>query len=221
MGLLDTLRTDFYRHQALAPTMPWKDNVPPTAPISASVNSTSGFFTELRWRPGPAAADGEVARWYVVYRIPARPGPITAADLANPANIQAITDTTFYSEPITGTNYLYALTALDRLHNESAPAQLIYLLATASPQSLALFEGAVPNPFGAETRLAFTLPNPGPADLRVYDVAGREVAVLNTGPLGAGRHEVTWLAAEWPAGVYVAVLRTSGGIARQKVLRVP
>jgi hypothetical protein len=221
MGLLDSLRTNFYRHPALMPTMPWKDNVPPTAPVMASVNNTSGTFVELRWQPGPAAADGEVARQYVVYRIPARPGPITAADLANPANIQAITDTTVYREVVTGTPYLYALTALDRLHNESAPAQLIALLSSAPSLAQARFEGAVPNPFGAETRLAFTLPASGPADLRVYDLAGREVAVLAEGVRAAGRHEVFWRAGEAAAGVYVVVLRTSDGVAREKVLHVP
>ena len=157
----------------------------------------------------------------MVYRIPYHPGPATAADLANPANIRAITDTTEFRDPDPATPYLYALTALDQLHNESGPAHLVNLLSTAAPTALAQFEPAAPNPFAAETHLAFTLPTAGPSDLRVFDVTGREVAVLAVGLRAAGRHQVTLGAAAWPAGLYVVVLRTANGVARQKVLRVP
>ncbi|GAA3924275.1 family 10 glycosylhydrolase [Hymenobacter algoricola] len=221
LGFADSLRGNFYRYPALLPPMPWKDNVPPAAPAAASVGPAPGGQVVLRWQPGLPAADGEVARWYVVYRLPAHPGPVTAADLANPANIRAVTDSTAYQEPAPAGAVLYALTALDGLHNESGPAPLAILLATAGALNAAWFEPAVPNPFTAGARLAFTLPAAGPADLRAFDLAGREVAVLAAGTLGAGRHEVTLQAASWPAGVYVLVLRTAAGVARQKVLRVP
>jgi hypothetical protein len=111
------------------------------------------------------------------------------------------------------------VTALDRLHNESAPANVATLLAAAAPATAqSLFEPAAPNPFTAETRLAFTLPAAGPVSLRVIDLAGREVAVLAEGVQAAGRHEVVLRAADWPAGLYVVVLQTAGGVARQKVL---
>jgi hypothetical protein len=221
LGFVDSLQTNFYRHRALVPTMPWKDNVTPTPPVSASLyqNPTTGF-NELSWQPGPAAADGERARWYVVYRIPYHPGPVTAADLADAANISAVTDTTIYREAATPTPYLFALTALDQLHNESAPANLTVLLSTALPAASTQFEPAFPNPFSSETRLAFTLPTAGSADLRVFDLTGREVAVLATGWHAAGRHEVRLRAADWPAGLYMVVLRTASGVVRQKVLRV-
>ncbi|SHK17132.1 family 10 glycosylhydrolase [Hymenobacter psychrotolerans] len=220
LGLADSLRQDFYRYPALLPTMPWKDNVPPTAPVQAGLwnNSNSGFV-EMSWQPGPAATDGQLARQYVVYRVPAGSGPITAADLANPANIRAITDTTYFREPATGTSFRYALTALDRLHNESATATLTILLpTTAGAQAAPLLEPAYPNPFQAETRLAFTLPTAGPAEMRLLDLTGREVALLASGRHAAGRHELTLRAAALPAGLYVLVLRTTDGVARQRLL---
>ncbi|GAA3986546.1 family 10 glycosylhydrolase [Hymenobacter antarcticus] len=223
LGFTDSLRTNFYRFPALLPTMPWKDNVPPTAPGQVVLlNNPATASVEMRWQPGPAATDGEVARQYAVYRIPYHAGPVTAADLANPAHLRAVTDTTAFSEPAPNTAFLYALTALDRLHNESAPATLTQLLATTSASVLAAqLEPAYPNPFSAETRLAFTLPAPGPADLRLLDLAGREVAVLLQKPqAAAGRHEVQLRAAALPTGLYVVVLRTAVGVARQKVLLV-
>jgi len=220
LGFVDSLRQDFYRHPALVPTMPWKDNVPPTAPVQASLwNNPSSGFIELNWQPGPPAADGEQARQYVVYRIPYHTGPITAADLANPAHIRAITDSTAYREVATPTPHLYAVTALDRLYNESAPTNLLLLLSTTSTARLApQLEPAHPNPFASETRLAFTLPTAGPADLRLLDLAGREISVLASGSHSAGRHELTLRAADLPTGLYVVTLRTASGVARQKVL---
>ncbi|MFD2721182.1 family 10 glycosylhydrolase [Hymenobacter monticola] len=223
MGFVDSLRTSFYRFPALVPTMPWKDAVPPLTPRQVSqYNDVAQAETRLSWQAPLPATDGETARWYAVYRFPGRTTPITAADLANPANLLGITDTTAYriGGPPDPARYVYAVTALDRLHNESAPANVsVFLLtATAQANALALFEPAAPNPFTAETRLAFTLPTAGPVSLRVIDLAGREVAVLAEGLQAAGRHEAALHAADWPAGLYVVVLQTAGGVARQKVL---
>ncbi|AII51976.1 family 10 glycosylhydrolase [Hymenobacter sp. APR13] len=221
LGFADSLRTNFYRHPALVPTMPWKDNVPPTAPVQASVSSNPGAgIVELRWQPGPAAADGQQARQYVVYRLPAGTVPVTAADLADPATIRTITDSTAYQEALPTVPARYALTALDRLYNESAPTTFQVLATAAGSRQTALLEPAFPNPFTAETHLAFTLPAPGPADLRLLDLAGREVAVLLAETRDAGRHEVLLRAADLPTGLYMVVLRTASGIARQKVLLV-
>jgi flagellar hook assembly protein FlgD len=42
------------------------------------------------------------------------------------------------------------------------------------------------------TRIAFTLPAAGRAELSVYDIAGRCVATLVDGHVEAGPHEVVW-----------------------------
>jgi len=49
-----------------------------------------------------------------------------------------------------------------------------------------------PNPFGAETRLAFSLGTETAMDLSVYDVAGRRVATLISGTMTAGDHHLAW-----------------------------
>ena len=222
MGFVDSLRINFYRHPALVPTMPWKDAVPPLAPRQITQTNDAGLSeSRLSWLAPLPAADGESARWYVVYRFPGRTTPVTPADLANPANLVGVTDTTAYriAGPPDPARYAYAVTALDRLHNESVPANVAVLLATAAGATAqAFFEPAAPNPFAAETRLAFTLLTAGPASMRVIDLAGREVAVLASGVRAAGRHEVTLRAADLPAGLYVVVLQTASGVARQKVL---
>jgi hypothetical protein len=53
---------------------------------------------------------------------------------------------------------------------------------------------AMPNPFHGSTRFAFTVPDASGADvdLSVFDVAGRRMATLARGHLGAGQHVVQW-----------------------------
>jgi hypothetical protein len=51
---------------------------------------------------------------------------------------------------------------------------------------------AVPNPFGPETSLHFSLPRDGRVDLKIYDVAGRLVRTLASGSRPAGDNAVRW-----------------------------
>jgi hypothetical protein len=72
-----------------------------------------------------------------------------------------------------------------------------------------------PNPFSPATRLRFYLPEAGAATVRVYDVAGREVATLVDGPLAEGDHEVVWdgrdgAGRRLAAGMYLARLDAEG-----------
>lgn len=59
-----------------------------------------------------------------------------------------------------------------------------------------------PNPFNPSTEITFDLPHSMQASLKVYDVLGREVAVLMDGVIGAGAHTVTFDASELSSGVY-------------------
>ncbi|MDT0630915.1 hypothetical protein [Rubrivirga litoralis] len=65
---------------------------------------------------------------------------------------------------------------------------------------------AAPNPATGRSRLRFEIATPGDARLAVYDVLGREVAVLVDRALGAGRHEAMLDARALPAGLYLARL---------------
>ncbi len=50
----------------------------------------------------------------------------------------------------------------------------------------------VPNPFNPATRIDFALPQASEIDLAVFDVSGRRVATLASGPWAAGLHHVIW-----------------------------
>jgi hypothetical protein len=65
----------------------------------------------------------------------------------------------------------------------------------ALPPVMVLEQNA-PNPVRASTVLRFSLTAPGPVRLRVYDLAGRVVAMPFDGAAGAGPHELTWNATD-------------------------
>ena len=70
--------------------------------------------------------------------------------------------------------------------------------------------GASPNPFNPTTRIRFRLPDAGPVRLAIYDVHGRLVKTLVSGPRSAGEHIVEWRAGDTPSGVYFYRLATPG-----------
>jgi hypothetical protein len=79
-----------------------------------------------------------------------------------------------------------------------------------STASVALGQ-SYPNPTGGPTTITFDLTRPTEVSLRLYDVSGREVAVLANGPHTSGRHTVTLSGGRLPPGTYHYRLRANGG----------
>jgi len=65
-----------------------------------------------------------------------------------------------------------------------------------------------PNPFNPETLITFDLAEQTEVWLRIYNTVGQKVAILISGPLRAGTHQVTWNASGFPSGVYYYYLKT-------------
>jgi hypothetical protein len=55
-------------------------------------------------------------------------------------------------------------------------------------------------------------------ELKVFDILGREVAVLQSGVKEAGRYEVTFNASSLSSGVYVYRLKTADKIISKKMI---
>ena len=75
-----------------------------------------------------------------------------------------------------------------------------------------------PNPFDGTTRIPFALPEAGETRLALYDLLGREVAVLFAGALPAGVHEVAFDAAGLPRGVYLYRLAVADRVLTGRML---
>jgi hypothetical protein len=87
-----------------------------------------------------------------------------------------------------------------------------------------VLEAPSPNPSFTETAIAFSLDRAGPVTLRVVDLAGRVLRVLENRTLGEGRHVARWdghtdAGVHVPAGLYVLELRGPQGVATRKLVR--
>ncbi|MFI5145088.1 MAG: T9SS type A sorting domain-containing protein [Ignavibacteria bacterium] len=77
-----------------------------------------------------------------------------------------------------------------------------------------------PNPFNPSTKIGFTIPKGDFVDLRVYDLLGREVAVLSSGYVNAGEYEIEWDARNLASGMYYYRLKTPDNVAVKKMTLV-
>jgi len=98
----------------------------------------------------------------------------------------------------------------------SAPAK-----SSAGPVASAVRSGELrvsPNPFNPTTSIDFALQRDGHVSLRVYDVAGREVATLIDGERTAGNHRAVFTGAGLSSGIYMAVLDTGAERVTQRLV---
>ncbi|RIV27634.1 glycoside hydrolase [Fibrisoma montanum] len=116
----DSLRQGFYRYPALVPPMPWIDSIPPLPPRDLKAADSSDGI-ELFWQQPEPATDGNGAHYYVIYRFEGKKPRI---HLDDPRHILAVCQGELLTRYVDKTadpskKYVYAVTAFDRLHNES------------------------------------------------------------------------------------------------------
>jgi uncharacterized lipoprotein YddW (UPF0748 family) len=122
LGISDSLKKDFYKFPALVPPMRWKDHVPPNTPANISVTADKENGTIISWDKPSAAADGDTATYFAVYRFKATE-KISINDARKMVAVQR--GTTWRDTTAAGGTYNYVVTAFDRLHNESRPTKAV------------------------------------------------------------------------------------------------
>jgi len=90
---------------------------------------------------------------------------------------------------------------------------------TSIPNDFRLFQN-YPNPFNPATKITFELSEQGSVELRVYDVSGREIALLFRGYKPAGRHEVNFDASMLSSGVYFYIMKTDRIMLTRKMILI-
>jgi subtilisin family serine protease len=75
-----------------------------------------------------------------------------------------------------------------------------------------------PNPFNPEAEIEFYLPISGITKAKIYDLLGREVAVLSNHWLPAGDHYMTWNANGFASGVYFLQIKSGKYSSVKKLL---
>lgn len=85
------------------------------------------------------------------------------------------------------------------------------------PGNVELYQN-YPNPFNPSTNISFRLTEMDQIKLQVFDLLGREVAVLIDETRAAGEHSLVFEATGLPSGVYLYVLQHSKGTLTGKLL---
>ena len=96
----------------------------------------------------------------------------------------------------------------------TAPA--LYTLLPSYPNPFSISSGA------AQTNISIDIPEPTSVRVAIYDILGREVAMLHNGTANAGRHSYVWngqtsAGSLVPSGTYFILMNTPGDVKRQKI----
>lgn len=75
-----------------------------------------------------------------------------------------------------------------------------------------------PNPFNGITNFGLTVAEKGFVDVRVYDILGREVAVLVHQELAAGTHPLQWNSGSATSGVFLIRAESHGKVEMRKIV---
>jgi uncharacterized lipoprotein YddW (UPF0748 family) len=221
-GIQDSLRANQFKYPALHPVMPWLDNVAPLAPVNLT-STIAGSAVQLQWQKGGTAADGDTAKYFVIYRAQSP----DSVNINNVKQIVAITakDTTRYTDntAIYGSSYSYAVTAFDRLHNESnATAKISVLVTGVEEQPTAPLQFTLdqnyPNPFNPVTTIGFSLSEANSTTVTIYDVLGREITTIVNGQLEAGTHRYQFSGANLASGVYLYRIVSGSFVETKKMI---
>lgn len=92
-------------------------------------------------------------------------------------------------------------------------------ISTTIPDGYMLSQN-YPNPFNPVTNIQFALPNAGYVKLAVYDMNGKEVAVLVNGQLAAGTYKADYNASSLSSGVYFYKLTAKDFTATKKMILI-
>lgn len=212
LGVQDSLRNNLYKYPALIPPMKWLDSIAPNPPANASVEKFPSYI-KLSWSSPAPAADNELPLKYVVYKYPYALSPDSLCH--NPAEAKDIlailpkdsvgyTHITVYDS----TNpYVYLLSSIDRLGNESCPVMLSLFPVVAvedemdSPLSFSV--SAYPNPFNPVTTIKVNTVRKQSVSVTVYNALGVKITdILQNETLSPGEHKLEFDGNGLPSGVY-------------------
>lgn len=131
-----------------------------------------------------------VQQWTQIYN-----GPGNGNDVARSIAVDAARNV-YVTGQSTGSGTNFDFTTI----KYSQPIGIIQI-STEVPSGFSLNQN-YPNPFNPVTNIEFSIPGSSIVKLAVYDMTGRELEVLVSRDLSAGRYKAEWNAANYSSGVY-------------------
>ncbi len=77
-----------------------------------------------------------------------------------------------------------------------------------------------PNPFNPSTNISFTIPAANFTSLRIFDILGKETAVLLNGKMDAGDYDIPFNASRLTSGIYLYQLRSGNIVETKKMVLI-
>lgn len=209
-----TIRFD---RNELITTPTWANTLDLTAPTSEAV-AVEPFDADTSWVVRFEGGDaGSGIAGYDLY-VQVEEGPFTFVNTARADSA------VFRGEA--GVSYGFFVTATDWVDNQEGPKTTAEVRVgppvstepsgPSGPEALSL-AAPYPNPTRGAAVVQVGLPETGRTRVAVYDVRGREVAVLLDEERSAGWHPIRWNAGSLAAGMYVVRAEAAGRVEIQRL----
>jgi hypothetical protein len=88
---------------------------------------------------------------------------------------------------------------------------------TSVPKYFSLYQN-YPNPFNPSTSIEFDLSNKVFVSLKILNVLGQTMMTLVEEKKESGHYKVEWIAAKYPSGIYICVLKIGNDIQTKKMI---
>lgn len=210
----------------------WRDILWEYRALADPQTAAASFAADPNYTPEDGESKAHTYHWLHALTALGRLDPAVTADVAHFAVFRSDAATHYvWYNPDTTTRTIHFSDGRTVAAAPRAPGMLEWIPGVSdagespSPAAVVLV-GARPNPFRRGTRIAFELPHAATATLRIYDTAGRLVAVPLAGRMtGPGRTEVLWSGENLqgrpaPAGVYFTRLEVEGAVRTKRVTLV-
>jgi len=198
-------------------------NLAPSKPQNLKVQSSSNSHPLLSWN---ANGEPDIANYKVYKKITEEVGwQLLATTTANTyEDLSESYQNLSYSHPI-----WYRIVAVDTQTKYSLPSNEVetivegaFLEKSTSEEIVAVLKYAIaqnyPNPFNPSTNITFQIPTGGNVSLKVYDVLGKEVAVLIDEYKDAGRYSVNFNGSNLASGIYLYKLQAGNFTSTKKLV---
>jgi hypothetical protein len=194
------------------------DNISPNVPLNFSVSPNTNWNPHLTWNPSTALdvltnttegylierrlysnASQTWSNWIQIAAINGSSYSYTDTEISNASGAgPSIAEYRFRAKDINGNTSVYSSFVSVRYGisaQKRSEEQFIVSTNTLGQN--------YPNPFNPTTSISYCLKEPGYVYLNVYDLLGKEVAVLINESQNEGYHTVNFNASNLPSGIYV------------------
>lgn len=211
----------------------YASNGPPASPQNIQANTiviNGESYAKIQWTLSP---EEDVSNYpygsYKVWRrkkITVWENWILKATVSG--NVNTFIDTEIYGAGSGPNEVEYKIVAVDRTNHQSEFSDVVSLDWGNSMQKriasngINILEdkliGNFPNPFNPLTKIRYTLKDVDRVSLKIYDILGNKINVLEEEYKLPGEHEISFDGSNLPSGVYLCVLETSRYRSVQKMI---